>query len=209
MQPALALALAFLVGSTPTALLLGKLRGIDVRKHGSGNVGATNALRVLGKACGAICLAVDVLKGFGPALLFAGGAWRPDALGRETWMALVGVAAVAGHAFSPWIGFKGGKGVATSLGAFLAVAPVAVLVCVAVGVAIILTTGYVSAASMVGSALLPIAIALTPREGERPWPAIGLAAALAAFVVWKHRTNLRRLLDGTEANLRDAAPEKK
>ncbi|MCH8333455.1 glycerol-3-phosphate 1-O-acyltransferase PlsY [Candidatus Sumerlaeota bacterium] len=202
--PAFALALAFLAGSVPTALVLGKLKGIDIRRHGSGNVGATNAARVLGNAIGIVCLLFDVLKGWAPAMVLSGrwggeSFWRPEIMTLPVWTLVVGMACVAGHCFSPWLGGRGGKGVATSLGVFLAVAPAATLICLTVGVALIAITRYVSLASIVGVVLLPIVIALLPPGGERSWTVVALAAGLAVFVVWKHRANIGRLLSGTEA----------
>lgn len=205
MTTPIALVLAFLSGSMPTALLMGKLKGIDIRKYGSGNIGATNAMRVLGKGPGAACLLIDILKGWLPAMLFSGGlggsAWGPEALSLPTWTLIVGLAAVAGHSFSPWVGWSGGKGVATSLGAFLAVAPAAALVCFVVGVALIATTRYVSLASIVGAGLLPISIWYFSDEDARPWTVIAMTSVLAAFIVWRHRANIGRLLSGKESKI--------
>jgi glycerol-3-phosphate acyltransferase PlsY len=198
MMPALALLLAFLAGSFPTALLMGRAKGIDLRRQGSGNIGATNAFRVLGKAWGIACLLMDAAKGLAPATLLAGDAWLPGALAPKTWMLIVGLAAIAGHMFSPWVGFKGGKGVATSLGVFLAIAPAALGVCLALGILIIATTGYVSLASIVGAALLPILIFAFAPPDDRPWTVIVIAASLGVFVIWKHRANIRRLMGGSE-----------
>jgi glycerol-3-phosphate acyltransferase PlsY len=204
--PPAALVLAFLIGSIPTAFVMGKLKGIDIRQHGSGNVGATNAFRVLGKAAGVACLIIDVLKGWFPAFVFSAGAWRPETMTRPTWMLVVGLAAIAGHSFSPWVGFKGGKGVATSLGVFLAVSPLPMLICLALGIAIIAVTGYVSLASITGAALLPILMIVLPGRDGRHWTVIILAAALGAFVIWRHRANIKRLLAGTESRIFQAKP---
>lgn len=204
--PLLALPLAFLSGSLPTALIMGRLRGIDIRAHGSGNIGATNAFRVLGKSWGLTCLLIDALKGWLP-VAFLGGALvspvlgRPDSLAGPTWALVTGLAAIAGHSFSPWVGFKGGKGVATSLGVFLAVAPIPMLICFALGATIIAVTGYVSVASISGAFLLPVLMILLPSGGERAWPVIGLTAALGAFVIWKHKANIGRLIAGTESRI--------
>jgi acyl phosphate:glycerol-3-phosphate acyltransferase len=204
--PVAAVFLAFLCGSIPTALLMGKLKGLDIRQHGSGNVGATNALRVLGKRWGVACLLIDGLKGWLPAMLFTGRIidyfhWYPPGLVHPNWTLVLGLAAVTGHMFSPWIGWKGGKGVATSLGAFLAVAPIPVLICLGIGLALIAVTGYVSLASITGAGLLAILIfALSPAD-NRPWAVIVVAAALGAFVIWKHRENIQRLRDGTESKV--------
>lgn len=203
-----ALVLAFLSGSMPTALIMGRAKGVDLRKHGSGNLGATNALRVLGKPWGVACLLIDALKGWLPATLFAGQLtaavdWSPGEVGGVTlahpeWTLALGLMAVAGHMFSPWVGWKGGKGVATSLGAFLAVAPVPVLICFALGIVLIAATGYVSLASITGAGLLaPLILALS-KPGERPWAVIAIAALLGGFVIWKHRENIQRLIEGRE-----------
>lgn len=208
----LAFALAFLSGSAPTALLMGKARGVDIRQHGSGNVGATNALRVLGKGWGISCLVIDAFKGWLPASLFAGRLvesvnWAPGELGHPEWTLVVGLMAVIGHMFSPWVGWKGGKGVATSLGAFLAVAPIPVLICLVLGIVLIAATGYVSLASITGAALLPILIFAFSPAGDRPWTVILVTAFVSAFVIWKHRENIQRLVQGKENRIfRKGAP---
>ncbi len=194
----LSLILAFLAGSFPTALLMGKAKGVDLRKVGSGNIGATNVFRSLGKGLGVLCLAIDIFKGWLPAIGFSGDLFRPLIFLPQTWTLIVGLAAVAGHAFCPWVGFRGGKGVATSLGAFLAVAPQAISVCFAVGFVLIAITGYVSVASIAGSILLPLMLVVWPESGERSWTVIALATALGVFVIWKHRPNIQRLRTGTE-----------
>lgn len=204
----IALGLAFLSGSMPTALLMGKAKGIDLRTQGSGNLGATNALRVLGKPWGIACLLIDALKGWLPATLFAGqlsasidaspGEIGDVMLAHPEWTLVLGLMAVAGHMFSPWVGWKGGKGVATSLGAFLAVAPMPVLICFGIGIVLIAATGYVSLASITGAGLLAILIFVFSAPGERPWAVIVIAAVLGAFVIWKHRENIQRLVEGRE-----------
>lgn len=201
MASIVALLIAFAAGSVPTALLMGRVRGVDIREHGSGNVGATNAFRVLGKPWGLTCLAIDIAKGWIPALIFAGPAWAPGGADRAIWMLAVGLTAVAGHSFSPWLGWKGGKGVATSLGVFLAVAPLSALVCVVMGLGIIWRTGFVSLASIAGSVMLPISILVLAPGGEKPWGLVGATAALGAFVIWKHRINIEHLKNGTEARI--------
>lgn len=199
-MPLLALVIAFFSGSLPTALIMGKMKGIDLRTVGSGNIGATNAFRVLGKSWGITCLIIDAFKGWAPAVWCSRGAFAvdPATLAPSTWMLIVGLAAVAGHTLSPWLKFKGGKGVATSLGIFLAVAPAPVLICLIIGIALIAFTGYVSLASITGSALLPILVfAFSPAE-SRPWPVIALSVVLGVFVIYKHRENINRLMSGTE-----------
>lgn len=207
LAPTLAIALAFLIGSVPTALLIGKTRGIDIRTIGSRNVGATNLFREVGKGIGFACLVIDAIKGWAPAFIFsgqgpAGPAWRPEAITHPaTWMLLVGLAAIAGHSFSPWVGFKGGKGVATSLGVYLAVAPGPILICLAVGMTLIAVTRYVSVASIVGAVLLPTLMIVMPPEAGRSWTVLTLTTILCAFVIWRHRGNISRLARGNENRL--------
>ena len=185
------LSLAYLVGCIPTSFVVGKaVRGIDLRKHGSGNLGATNAFRVLGWRAAVPILLFDTFKGWAPAALFPH--W--DTNTGLDWALVYGAAAVIGHAFSIFVTFRGGKGVATGAGVFLALAPVAVLAALAVWGALVLLTGFVSLGSIIASALLPALIALTVGTGATFWLSIGVAA----FVVYGHRKNVGRLLRGEE-----------
>ncbi len=218
---ALAIAVAFLCGSIPFGLLIGRARGIDIRKHGSGNIGATNVGRVLGRGLGFLCFALDVLKGLAPTLAF--GIWAGYA-GRVTleppdswrWLAVMS-APVLGHMFCPWVGFKGGKGVATGLGALLGVFPVLTVAGVgalAVWLAALKVWRMVSLASILAAASLPLwiggAFVADALRRERPldggilgsaWPFLVLGAALAALVVVKHRANIARIRAGTESRV--------
>jgi len=190
------LALAYAVGATPTSYWVGKaLHGLDLREHGSGNLGATNALRVMGWQSAAPVLIVDVLKGWVPAALFPAlaGVGFP-------WGFFFGMAAIMGHMFSFWVGLKGGKGMATGAGALLALAPSAVLVGVLLWFAITIWSGYVSLASVTVAATIPLLIAFTPHQGGSGL--VWLSSALAAFIIWKHRTNLGRLMRGEENRFR-------
>ena len=190
------LALAYLVGATPTSYWVGKaFHGVDLREHGSGNLGATNALRVLGWKSALPVVLVDTAKGFVPAWAF--GAWAGVAF---PWTFAFGVAAILGHMFSLWVGFKGGKGMATSAGVFPALAPWAVLAGFSLWLALTFGTGYVSLASIAAAVALPPLIALTPHEGGTTL--VWLSTALAAFVVWKHRSNIGRLMRGEENRFR-------
>ncbi|MEM7417541.1 MAG: glycerol-3-phosphate 1-O-acyltransferase PlsY [Gemmatimonadota bacterium] len=186
------LGLAYLLGATPTSYWVGRaVHGLDLREHGSGNLGATNAFRVLGWRSALPVVLVDIAKGFVPAALFAG--WAGVSF---PWSLAYGVASILGHMFSPWVGFKGGKGMATGLGVFLALAPVASGIGLALWLALTFGTGYVSLGSIAAAAALPALIAVTPHEG-------GMALVygtipLAAFIVWKHRANIERLRNGTE-----------
>jgi glycerol-3-phosphate acyltransferase PlsY len=186
------LALAYLLGSIPTSFVIGKyFHGIDLRQHGSGNLGATNAFRVLGPKWAVPVMLGDIAKGFVPVALFAG--WSGGAFG---WTLAFGAAAILGHMFSVWVGFRGGKGMATSAGVFLGLAPWAVLICLLVWCGLTFATGYVSVASIGAAILLPPLVALTPHSGGEglSW----FSVALAAVVIWAHRANIGRLVRGEE-----------
>lgn len=189
------LAAAYLLGATPTAYLAGRLaRGVDLREHGSRNLGATNVYRVLGWRWAIPVALVDIAKGAIPVALFAGwagvGAWGAVALG---------IAAVLGHVFSPYMRFRGGKGVATALGMFLALAPLAVAIALPVWGGTLWLTGYVSLSSVIAAASFPVWVRLTqPAAIPAFWASVGLAA----LIVFSHRANLRRLAAGTENRFR-------
>jgi glycerol-3-phosphate acyltransferase PlsY len=186
------LALSYVVGATPTSYWVGKaVHGVDLREHGSGNLGATNAFRILGWKSALPVILVDVSKGLVPAWLFPG--WCGASFG---WTLAFGAAAIVGHMFSFWVGFKGGKGVGTSAGVFLALAPWAVLGSFLVWLALMVVTRYVSVASMGAAVTLPVFVALTPHGGASTLT--GFTVALAAVVVWAHRSNIRRLIHGEE-----------
>jgi len=193
------LALSYLIGATPTSYWVGRaVHGLDLREQGSGNLGATNALRVLGWKSAAPVVLVDIAKGWAPAALFpvlAGVAFP--------WSFAFGLAAIIGHMFSVWVGFKGGKGMATSAGVFLALAPSAVGAGFLIWLSLTLATGYVSLASIVVAAALPPLIAFTPHEGGMTL--VWLSTALAVFVIWKHRSNIGRLIRGEENRFRRGA----
>lgn len=186
------LALSYLLGATPTSYWVGRaFHGVDLREHGSGNLGATNAYRVLGWKSALPVVVFDVVKGWVPVQLFPPAA----GLGVE-WAYAFGGAAIVGHVFSVWVGFRGGKGMATSAGALLALAPWAVLVGLVVWLTLTFGTGYVSVGSIAAAVVLPPVVALTPHRGGTTL--VWLSGALAAFVVWKHRGNIRRLARGEE-----------
>lgn len=194
-----ALAIGYLSGALPWGLWVGRLfRGIDIREHGSRNLGATNAYRVLGPALGILTLLLDVLKGAAPVWLVpAQPAMAAFPGGREWCAVTVGLAAVAGHVWTCFAGFKGGKGVATTTGVLLALAPAAFGVFVAVFVAAVAITRYVSVGSILGSLAFVVALALLGAGGVRS-PSFLLGAALALLVIVRHRENLRRLSRGEE-----------
>lgn len=197
---ALLLVLSYVVGATPTSHWVGKgVHGVDLREHGSGNLGATNVFRVLGWRAAVPVVVLDVAKGYVPVWLFPG---LVDAgLG---WGMAFGASAILGHMFSFWVGFRGGKGIATSGGVFLAMAPWAVLGAAVVWAAVVLPSGYVSLGSISAAAALPFLVALTPHPGGAGL--VWFAAALAVVVAWAHRSNIRRLLRGEENRFRRGAP---
>lgn len=185
------LLLAYLVGATPTSFLAGRFAyGIDLREHGSGNLGATNVFRVLGWRAAVPVGLVDVAKGWIPAALFP----RWDGVADPEWALAYGAAAIVGHVFSIYVRFNGGKGVATSAGVFTALAPWATLAALVVWVAVVALTRIVSLSSLMAAAALPVAVYLT---GE-PTPTLWLAVGLAVFVIYAHRSNVGRLLRGEE-----------
>jgi glycerol-3-phosphate acyltransferase PlsY len=203
MSPFALLALAYIAGATPTSLWLGKaLYGVDLRTKGSGNLGGTNAFRVLGWRTALPVIIVDVAKGWFPVWYFP--QIQLDSA-PSTWALAYGGAAVLGHVFSFWVGFKGGKGIATSAGALLGLAPIAVAICIGVWIAAVAVTRIVSVASLSAAITLPVAVYFVPgREGTTT---LWFAAAISVFVMWSHRSNILRLLRGEESSFRRAAPE--
>lgn len=182
---------SYLVGAFPTSYVTGRLvRGIDLRQHGSGNLGATNVFRVLGWKAAVPVMLVDIFKGFAPTFFFP----RLDGSPRWEWALAFGAAAILGHVYSVYVRFKGGKGVATSAGVFLALAPWAVLAGLAVWITLVAATRIVSISSIAAALVVPPVVWLT----DRPAPILWLSLALAAFVIWAHRTNIGRLLRGEE-----------
>ena len=194
MHPALALALSYASGSLPFAYLAGAASGVDLRKQGSGNLGATNVFRVLGWKIGLVVFLADALKGALPVLLLPrliGGTSEP-----VLWAIACGVAAIAGHVRPVWLGFsRGGKGVATAAGVFFALAPLPMLAAFLVFVAIVLASGYVSLASLVSALVLPGLLFVT--QGAHA-PLFLVSVVIAAFVFWTHRANIGRLRRGEE-----------
>ena len=196
---------SYLLGSIPFGYLAGRLAGIDIRKVGSGNVGATNVVRVLGKRYGYPVFAFDFLKGVAAvaiSMLVAPG--RPPALNSpEIFGILAAISSVLGHLYPPWLKFEGGKGVATSAGALLALTPVATLIGVAIWIIVFWLTRYVSLASITAAVLLPIVILVLGSHDRYNWkPLVYSSIAVAAVVVWRHRSNLSRLMHGTEPRFR-------
>jgi glycerol-3-phosphate acyltransferase PlsY len=189
----------YLVGSVPTGYLLGRARGLDIRQHGSGNIGATNVWRVMGWKWGLPAFIADVLKGF--LLLFVLREWLLASA--ETWqgqllLVLCGLAAIIGHNYTPWLGFKGGKGIATSAGVLAALMPPVLAVAFSLWVVLTLATRYVSVAS-IAAALSLAPLAWFFYRGQ--WILFGLACLAGALAIWRHTSNIRRLLAGTESRI--------
>jgi len=183
--------LAYLVGSIPFGLIVGKVfYGVDVRQHGSGNVGSTNVFRVLGTKAGVAVMALDILKGYVPAALAA-------ALFHPWYAIFIAAAPVVGHMYSVFLKGSGGKGVATGAGVVLALAPLTFLICFVVWITLIIVTRYVSIASLAVALLVPVLLVL--RDAPLPYKIAGVLVAL--IVWWAHRGNIRRLLDGTESRV--------
>ena len=195
MTAALWILAAYLLGATPTSYIAAKLgRGIDLREHGSKNLGATNVYRVLGWKYAIPVGLVDLAKGAAPVALF--GRW---AAGPDWFPVTLGLAAVLGHVYSPYVRFQGGKGVATAAGVFLALAPLALAISLPAWGLTLWLTGYVSASSLVAVALFPLWVRLTvPGAPHVFWASV----ALALLIVYSHRSNIRRLLAGTESRFR-------
>jgi acyl phosphate:glycerol-3-phosphate acyltransferase len=183
---------SYLLGAVPTSYLAARLfRGIDLREHGSRNLGATNLYRVLGWRYAIPVGLLDAAKGLVPVLVFA-----PRVSSSELFALICGLVAVVGHVFSVFVGFKGGKGVATAAGVMLGLTPAALGVAVLVWAGLVYLTGYVSVGSIVAAAIFPLAVYLLepPDQPAMLW----LDIAVAAAIVWFHRANIKRLFKGTE-----------
>jgi acyl phosphate:glycerol-3-phosphate acyltransferase len=180
--------MSYLLGSIPTGFIIGKLSGLDVRKAGSGNIGATNVARVLGKGRGLLTLSADAAKGFIP--VFVARKMGLD----DTSVALIGTAAFVGHLYPIFLKFKGGKGVATAFGALLGVAPLAVLMLLGVFGVVVLTSRIVSLGSMAAALAAPFSLWIFSYSA----PLVAMAAFLAAMIILRHRANIQRLFSGTE-----------
>ncbi len=181
---------AYLMGSIPTSYLVGRLHGIDLREHGSGNLGGTNAYRVMGLAAGVPVVLVDVAKGVIPAYFFP--SWDGAALGDLA--LLYGLAAITGHVWSVFMSFRGGKGVATGAGVLVALAPTSALIGLLVWIGVVSITRYVSVASISAASLVPLSAWLT----DEATSTVLFCAAIAMFVWWTHRDNLGKLARGEE-----------
>jgi len=227
--------LAFLLGSIPFGLLIAKAKGLDIRRHGSGNIGATNVLRVIGKKYGIACFLLDALKGFVPVVIalslvrigdkdsnltiqwlraFALTLPASQQFEGQSLHVITGLMAILGHNYSPWVGFKGGKGIATSAGVLLGLFPFfGVVLLGLIWLGLFLATRYVSLASIGAAAALPVVAHLGARfhhlhhdpalptlwqAGAWNKPLFAFTVAIAVLAIWKHRANIQRLRAGTE-----------
>jgi len=189
---------SYLIGSIPSGLIIGKLRRVDIREYGSGNIGTTNVLRTLGARYGALVLIADVFKGVIAVLL------ARYIIGSPMSEMAAGFAAVAGHDWSLFLKFKGGRGVATSLGALLPMAmpaPLSGVIGLAVFILVTLASRYVSLASIVGSVAAVVAMAVFMGIDRVPWQYLVYIVVVVALIIFQHRDNISRLLSGTESKL--------
>lgn len=188
MKETLLLVCAYLLGSVPTGLLLARALGVNIRETGSGNIGATNVYRTVGRKIGILTLLGDCLKGVIPVLV-AKWLGLPD-----IWIAGIGLAAFLGHVYTIFLGFKGGKGVATALGVFLATSPLSVLIALVLFSAVLYRSRFVSLASLTAAAFIPVIVWLL--EGKPDLTLMSLV--IAGIVIYRHRENISRLRAGTE-----------
>jgi glycerol-3-phosphate acyltransferase PlsY len=186
----------YLLGAIPIGVIVARAHGVDILKFGSGNPGATNVGRALGSKWGGIVFVLDVLKGAIPAAVAQAFVREPvGGLPAQLWWFLVGAAAILGHCFSPFLGFRGGKGIATSLGAGVGSAPLVAIPAFMLWIVLFKITRYVSLASLIAVAVAVVLSATVPGQAREMVPIFVL---LAAFIFYRHRANIRRLLDGTE-----------
>ena len=186
--------IAYLLGSLPNGLYVANLKGVDIRNEGSKNTGATNVFRVMGPKFGIFVLILDALKGFLPLIIAEKFGIKGNSL------VLIGVIAVIGHTFSPFLNFKGGKGVATSLGIFLYLAPIPMLITLLMFLIVVGITKYVSLGSVLASVVLPILILVMPvnKNLGNNIVVFIISALLGSYIIYKHKANIQRLKNGTE-----------
>ena len=205
----IAMVLSYLCGSIPTSVWWGKaFYGVDVREHGSKNAGATNTFRVLGVKAGVPVLLIDMLKGFAPVRVLAWWSGLEDGSADFTWLRVgMALAAVIGHLYPVFAGFRGGKGVATSFGGILALHRGIALICLGVFVVVYLLTKYVSLSSICAALAFPLAVFLLAKDDHLVFK--GFSLAICVLVFWTHRTNIGRLLRGEETRMRlNSAPSR-
>jgi glycerol-3-phosphate acyltransferase PlsY len=191
MTPISILLAAYLIGAVPFGFLLVKwTTGADVRAAGSGNIGATNVLRTTGRAAGLATLLLDIGKGYLAV-------WLAERFthGSPWWTSAAALSVMAGHAYPVFLRFRGGKAVASFVGAFLRLTPLALIAVLAVFLAVVVWTRYISMGSVVGAATLPVWVWLT---SQPPWPVVAASILAAAFIIYRHSSNIRRLRAGTE-----------
>jgi acyl phosphate:glycerol-3-phosphate acyltransferase len=191
----LAAVAAYFIGSIPTGFLVARAKGIDIRTVGSGNIGATNVFRAVGKVAGTFVLLVDALKGCAPVLWIAPLCLRVDsAAAPDTLKIIAGISAILGHNYTCWLRFKGGKGIATSAGAFGALTPQPLGIAFLAWILVFALSRYVSLASIVAAVALPVATWLLPFS----LPLRIITTVIGALAIFKHRANIQRLMAGTE-----------
>jgi len=189
---------SYLLGSIPFGYLAGRFCGIDIRMQGSGNIGATNVLRVLGKKWGYAVFLLDFLKGWLPVKLALGWGIALMVHPASAPGALAGLCALIGHSFPFWLGFKGGKGMATSGGVIIALFPGAFLIGIGVWILVFLTTRYVSVASIAGTVTVPSVLVVMYLLHRADWLGVAVSLVMAVLIIWLHRGNIGRLRAGTE-----------
>ena len=199
---------AYLIGSFPAGYLAGRCCGIDIRLHGSGNIGATNVVRVLNKKWGACVFIIDVIKGWLPVFLASMWSSSVGMVPHSAPGAVAALVALLGHSFPVWLNFRGGKGISTSAGIIVGMFPGSFLFCIGSWLLVFYTTRYVSLASIVASAMLPITVVIFYLSGRffsgwplwlvGDWLSVTASLLMGGFVIWKHRSNMQRLLAGTE-----------
>jgi len=200
--------LSYFLGSIPTGYLVGRSQGIDIRQHGSGNIGATNIFRTLGKKYGIFVFACDALKGLLAVRLAMVFSHHLPGIPEAIAGIMGAICCILGHNFTCWLQFKGGKGIATSAGVLIGMLPLASLGLVAVWALIFYTTGYVSLASILAAVALPaIVFAMLLFGLLQGWPYFYFALVVGVIAVWRHRTNIQRLLNGTESSFRKKKTE--
>jgi acyl phosphate:glycerol-3-phosphate acyltransferase len=191
MEHALTFLLGFILGSIPSGYLVGRAKGVDIRKHGSGNIGSTNVLRTLGKGPGYLVFACDALKGVAAVLL----AYRIFPSLGDLGAIVAAVGCILGHNFTPWLRFKGGKGIATSLGVLIALLPLASVIVLTFWIVVFLATRFVSLASILAAAALPVVVWLLSGIVTLFW----FSLLIGVLAIARHRQNIERLANGTES----------
>ena len=191
--------LSYFIGSIPSGYLVARSQGVDIRQHGSRNIGATNVLRVMGKKWGYLVFLCDSSKGFLAVklgFLIAAHSLQSSVLGEV----IAAIACILGHNYTLWLGFKGGKGIATSGGVILALFPIAVICCIAiVWIVVFYSSKYVSLASIAAAVALPFSVFLfVPKTGTEFWVVFGFSLLVCVLAVWRHQSNIVRLMNGTE-----------